>query len=422
VTSKSILVVGDGPVPHDYMNYRADVLVRYLALRTKHTVEILCPSPTQRRSDLDLAEGYPDVRFSYLPSSDPVSGFVSAVRRMVTVGSTVAHIRRILNSGRVDCIRTISSAPTVAAVLARGRRQIPIVANLSDFYGDLYTGSRLPLAWIAVHLIAIVERLCSRADVVIVDSPFQRARWGKRGVVQDRCVVLPHGLPRTAPAVVGPSPGCLTDLRLSLKLAPDEKLAVHLGDVGEMDGVDILVGALGALRREGVPVSLLVIGDGTPRYMRELEKIVERCGLRQNYFQIREVRNDELPLLLSQCDVCVAPFRLRDTSMTAIQNKVLEYLTVDVPIVATRSEALEWALGDAVCLVDPENEKALASAVWDAIKDSTMSRHQMKRRNAIRQSLEWADLLLTEIAIIEGVFCETTPRWNQWDFEPSWAV
>jgi len=161
-----------------------------------------------------------------------------------------------------------------------------------------------------------------------------------------------------------------------------------LGCVEHRAGVDILVGALGALRREGVPVSLLVIGDGTPRYMREFEKIVERYGLRQNYFQIREVRNDELPLLLSQCDVCVAPFRLRDTSMMAFQNKVLEYLTVDVPIVATRSEALEWALGDAVCLVDPENEKALASAVWDAIKDSTMSRHQMKRRNAIRQSLE----------------------------------
>jgi glycosyltransferase involved in cell wall biosynthesis len=267
-------------------------------------------------------------------------------------------------------------------------------------------------------LIALVERLCSRADVVIVDSPFQRQRWGTRGVAQDRCVVLPHGLPRTAPSLVRSSPGYLGDLRSGLGLAPDEKLAVHLGDLGEMDGVDVLVGALGALRRRGVPVSLLVIGDGVPRYLRELEGIVERRGVLQNYFQIRRVKNNELPLLLSQCDVCVAPFRLRDTSKTALQNKILEYLTVDVPIVASRSETLEWALGDAVCLVDPENEQALASAVRDALENPAVSRHQTKRRKAIRQYFDWADLLRTEVAVTEAVFCKPPPKWHRWDFEP----
>src|SRR4029077_18222166 len=172
----------------------------------------------------------------------------------------------------IDVIRTISMVPTVVAVIARRSRKISIVANVSDFYSDLYAASHLPVPSLATWLIRKLEAICLKADCLIVDTEEQRVRWELRGFPASRCVVLPHGLPRS----LSQPPPYRQTVVSARRAAPQ---LFYVGDISEVDGVDWLIRALRLLIDDGRGAMLLVVGTGTSRNMRELRQLAGARGL-----------------------------------------------------------------------------------------------------------------------------------------------
>src|SRR5260370_33885715 len=181
-----IALICDGPVPHPRMNYRGEIFLRLMP-GGGYTVYLIAMG-------VDVArELRPDI--TLVPHScgqyTPVAGIRSIPIRLWQVAKMFVATKRVLRHD-VDLIRSVATVPTIVALLARGRRKVPILANMSDFYGDLYIGGRLPFSRLAVRLIRRMERVCARADYLIVDTPAQRDRWLTRGVKAARCIVIPH--------------------------------------------------------------------------------------------------------------------------------------------------------------------------------------------------------------------------------------
>jgi len=384
-----IALICDGPVPHERMNYRGEALVR-LPQMGDHVISIVCP-----RSDLDLPVNgsiklirYPYGKYRF------VRGFGSVPLRLWQLVLMYRRTRQALVSD-IEVIRTISTLPTVIALLARGRRRVPIVANLSDFYSDLYIASKLPLSRLAVRLIWFLERVCAKADCLIVDTDIQRHRWVARGAPASHCVVIPHGLPRSwqpIPAVTSNVPA---------KKGSGSRL-FYVGDISEMDGVDLLLHAMRELRIKGQQVDLVIVGAGTARYMRHLRRLSRSLDLEQAVVWIRSVPNRELPRLMETSDVCVAPFRLWETSSTSIPNKVLEYLTTLKPVVVPRGSALESIFGAAFIYFSAGDPQSLAAAVNQALTLAGTGEDPPLRR-LIQKELHWQAIVDREWALIRAV-------------------
>src|SRR5665213_498093 len=116
-----ILIVGDGPVPHSYMNYRADVLLKYLMMKSSHSVVVICPRPERSGETSPSSENTSmgiRCHFEYLGPFVGVTGVTSAARRATDLISMTWRIRRVLKRTSMDCIRTIGVVPTISAVIA----------------------------------------------------------------------------------------------------------------------------------------------------------------------------------------------------------------------------------------------------------------------------------------------------------------
>ena len=409
VPGRRVVIVCDGPVPHRFMNFRGDVLARVLAGRG-HAVHVVCPAADD---GVDL----PGVTFHHLPPFRRIRSLGGIVQRLLTTVATARLVSVVVRQQRVDCIRTISTWPTLAALLARGRRASPpVVANLSDFYGDLYEGAHLPLPALAKGVIARLERRAVRADVVLVDTPEQRDRWvDRRGLDRERCVVMPHGLPRSghqADAEAATAPA----VRARFGIPNAVPVVLHLGDIGEMDGVDLLLRAVARLRPD-TQVAVVLVGQGAPPYVAALRSLAAELGVSTDVHWIERVPNAALPALLEQVDVCVAPFRIRDTSSTAIQNKVLEYLTSNRPIVATGGTALEHALGDAATYFLADDADSLAKALASELEHGcTLCPEHEARRKQLHHSLAWPRILDGETALIDAAISGRRSGWQEFDY------
>lgn len=412
-----ILLIGDGPVPHPFMNYRADALAGYLARRGTDEVRIVCPSNQDGGAAVHHGEGCISIR--YTGRFRTVETTADAARRIGDAFRLYRAARQELRNTSFDVVRAVGLVPTVVAILAVWSRRVCVVANLSDFYDELYESGGLPFKHLVRSVMAAVQRLCARADVILVDSPTQRDRWAAAGVAKSRCIVLPHGLPRSAdliqPASDGPGEDSYSDVRRRWSIGPDERIVVYVGDIGHMDGVDRLIAAAGIARQAGVPVTVLLIGSGTRRYMQFIEECTKTWGMDDHLVSIERVPNRHLSTVLAQSDACAAPFRITRTTESAIQNKVMEYLTVDVPIIATRTAPLEWAFRDTITLVNPEDLQGLAQVLLSALSKDPRDESDVMARERTRAQFGWARILDCERSIMEEAVGGRTD-WTGWDF------
>lgn len=400
----NLALICDGPVPHTRMNYRGEVFLRLLP-GSGHTVYLIATGV------LGAGELRPDIRLVPYTCGQyrPIAGIRSIPGRLWQIVRMFIAAKRILRQD-VDLIRTVAFIPTIVAVLARGRGGVPILANMSDFYSDLYLGGKLPFSRPALWLIRRLERLCARADILIVDTPAQRVRWMARGVQPARCVVIPHGLPRSwagvSPAVSLKPAGAAND--------PSSPILFYVGDISEMDGLDVLMRATHRLRASGLAARLLIIGKGTDAYWRELRHLMRSLAIDDCVDVIASVRNDDLPAIIERVNICVAPFRLRETSSTSIPNKVLEYLTSQRPIVVPAGSALQQIFGSAFTYFTANDPGSLAGAIEIAL---ATQQQVAARRAAVQLALQWPALMRQEWALIDAILMHEVGDARRFDYE-----
>jgi len=397
--TKRILVVCDGPVPHARMNYRGEPLVAYLGVATDYEVDVVCPRP-----DAPLPLRHPRIRYHYIAPYKRVKSFSGAVSRAADIARLARVVHKIAVRRKVHCVRSISSIPTAAALLARRGRGFPVVANLSDFYTDLYASSNLPLKRGVGAAIQKVNTFAARADGVIVDSKEQRDAWVEAGVDPSRCYSLPHGIPRTL--LLSPH-APVEDGGPHIPILPAPML-LYVGDISQLDGVDLLFRAIAKLRSQGITLSCLILGQGSDAYKAELSRLSQKLDLAKEIVHVPSVPNRALPELMSRADVLVAPFRLTATTTTAIPNKLLEYLSTDRPIVITATPTLRRTVGSAVAFVAPEDVEGLAAALRGCVEEPSTRGGDLSVRRSLRERLSWVSIMEVERAIIDG-FAEGRP-------------
>lgn len=144
-----------------------------------------------------------------------------------------------------------------------------------------------------------------------------------------------------------------------------------LGRFDVTKGFDVLLKACGILRNQGVKFTLTLAGGGGKAMGlgaldKELHRLRQELSLEDIVSMPGLVSHNELPLLLNEHDIFMAPCIIHQSGKRdGIPNTVIEALSFGIPVISTNVNALPEIVrnGDTGLTVPPQDADALANAV-----------------------------------------------------------
>jgi glycosyltransferase involved in cell wall biosynthesis len=297
------------------------------------------------------------------------------------------HRRRVPTSPRAParCLQCLLLAWHAGRLLRRGRfvavhlghlYQLPVGVLLRRLFGVRYAvylhGGEVPglLRWGPVR--RLFWRWLRGAAAVAVNSEYTRRHFLGLGFELPTTVVLP---PTVDPDRFRPPEGTRDRVRWELGL-DSQFVALSVGRLVPRKAHDLLLRAVAHLRRQGVPVAAVVVGEGPQRPA--LEALARELGIEDAVRFVGFVPDEALPRYYAAADAFVLPSRhlpQRD-GVEGFGIVFLEAGAVGLPVVGTWTGGIPEAVehGRTGLLVPPDDVEALAQALRTLAWDSERAR------------------------------------------------
>lgn len=180
-----------------------------------------------------------------------------------------------------------------------------------------------------------LETRCMReADLVLTLGDAMRAEIMSRGVPGERVLVVPNAVDE---AFLAPLPD-EAPVRARLGIAADEFVVGTVGSLTPHEGIGTLLHAGAELRRRGIPLRLLIVGDGPERAA--LERLAARLGLGGVVVFTGRVPHAQVRDYLAVLDVFAVPRTDARVCRLVTPLKPVEAMASGVPVAASDVAAL----------------------------------------------------------------------------------
>jgi glycosyltransferase involved in cell wall biosynthesis len=316
----------------------------------------------------------------------PLNWLIYSVRAFLTMYKRVNNVSAIRAYG-VGCLYT--------ALLSTVCKVPLIVSYEYDWSDQLFLIGRRIIGCIS----RVVETfMFSSADVVVGLSQRLCEKAGRRGA---RGVIwIPNGVDMNSI----PSFAFQEKQRLKAELAfSDQRIVLYVGRLHRIKRVADLIQAVGILRRKGVDVALLVVGDGEERS--KLVKLVRVMGLESQVLFVGAVSHDQVFRFMTIADVIVLP-----SIMEGNPRVLIEAMFCKLAITATDVVGINDLIvsGENGLLVKPFSPGELSAAIGLLISNQDISRKLVDQ--AYRKACEDFDqekLLKKNVDLISSIMRKT---------------
>jgi glycosyltransferase involved in cell wall biosynthesis len=253
----------------------------------------------------------------------------------------------------------VHNLPDVLVFAAAGARWsgAKVILDLHDLLPEfLASRADVPMDHPLVRIALRLERAsCRFADHVITVTEEWRDTLVSRGVPRSKTSVMMNlADPRIFAPAKTPTPPAGGNGHLEL---------LYHGTLAQRYGLDVLLRAVAGLRDAAVPVHLTLHGQGEILHdLRDLARELDLDGAVT--FSTDLISTEELPNLIRRADIGVVPYRADIFTDGILPTKLLEYVAVGVPVVASATSAVRSYFDDSmVRLVVPGSEAALVDAI-----------------------------------------------------------
>ena len=164
------------------------------------------------------------------------------------------------------------------------------------------------------------------------------------------------------------------------RVPPVKPSIVYVGEVTRQRGLDVAVEAAGLL---GVPIR--VVGPVTSSFRAELMELAVASGAQLEL--LGRLSNPEALKEVARASVAISPLRPIQNYQESLPTKVLEYVCVGVPVVASDLPGTREVLGSikSSFLVEPESTAALVGGIRAAMEAAS-------QKAAIDSSPHWREM------------------------------
>jgi glycosyltransferase involved in cell wall biosynthesis len=372
---RALILVENLSVPFDRRVWQECQALR----EAGYDVSVICPrGRKQDREPHAVIEG---VEIHRYPLRAATGGWPGYVREYAAAIWRSWRLARGL--GRFDVVH-ICNPPDLLFLVAlslklRGAR---VIFDQHDLVPELYLSRFERGQDLLYRGVVALERLTYRAaDVVIATNESYRRAALERGRKSPEEVFVVRSAPDLSRFAGGVADPALKKGR--------EHLLCYLGVMGPQDGVDYALHSLAALR--GVRADdwhAAFVGAGD--CFDEMRSLSSRLGLDDHVTFTGRIPDDELLAYLSTADVALSPDPHNPLNDVSTMNKVLEYMSVGLPIVSFDLREARVSAGEAARYVECNDTQAFAAAV-SALLDDPVERRRRGRvgQERVAGALSW---------------------------------
>jgi glycosyltransferase involved in cell wall biosynthesis len=244
-------------------------------------------------------------------------------------------------------------------------------------YKTLFEVNGLPSIELKYHYPGIDSDLLSKikeqeiatlhlSDAIICPSNVTRDYIASLGLNRKLVTVIPNGV---SPSDFSPSPLPSRDGRMPTLL--------YIGTLADWQGLEVVIKALPRILEQQV-VRLQIVGRGRSRQRKLLAKQIRKLGIEEHVVVQSAVPHHEVPQLIAESDICIAPLGLNDRNVTqgACPIKVLEYMASSRPLVASNMPIVRELVREDMdaLLFSPNDPDDLARQVSALLNDIELSK------------------------------------------------
>jgi glycosyltransferase involved in cell wall biosynthesis len=164
-------------------------------------------------------------------------------------------------------------------------------------------------------------------------------------------------------------------------------VVLYVGSLTPWQGLVTLIESMEILLRDTVARLVIVHPEGSDHWQHPLKNLATNLGIQQKV-EFRSALHEEIPELLCQADVCVAPYAKVGRNLTQghFPLKIIEYMACRRPIVASRLPMIEEVLtdGSEALLFSPGNAEELSQKIQTLLKERPLA--QRLSDNAYRKA------------------------------------
>jgi glycosyltransferase involved in cell wall biosynthesis len=274
-------------------------------------------------------------------------------------------------------------------------RGTPLILNFHDTFPELFaTLFDRPPGHPLVRMVRAEERVSAAlADGLIFVTPEARDLLADRKVTAKRTQVVMNT----------PDERVFGERRASTAPPGDGELrVVYHGGLADRFGVETLVRAVAMLRGREVPVRLDVYGADAEAAAR-LAAVAAEHAPEGVHVAPRPTPVEEIPARLEEADIGVVPTLRDDFTEMLLPVKLLEYVHMGLPVVASRLPVIERYFGDDVLLAEPGDPSSFAAAIEGvrSAPDSALARAENASERLAR--IEWRRQREQYLELVDGL-------------------
>lgn len=240
------------------------------------------------------------------------------------------------------------------------------------------------------------RRMLRAVDKVISTNESYKAIAMRRGSRVSEDVVVVRNAPSPARFSVRPPE---PELRKSAKY-----LLAFLGEIGQQDGVDILIRAVKTIRSALGPNAVHYVLMGGGPHFDKIVAYAKAQGVSDEITFTGRADNDTICRVLSSADIAVDPCPNSPHANVSTATKIMEYMFFSLPIVAFDLLETHRSGGDAVCYARIDDEADFAQRIVDLLQDENR-RRALGRSAQIRleSALSWRVSSKNLISLMEDL-------------------
>lgn len=272
-----------------------------------------------------------------------------------------------------------------------------VILDLHDLMPEFYAARfGKPLDGWQVRLTAWQEKLaCGFADRVITVTDLWQNTLAERGVPREKITVI---LNVARDDLFFRGENGPKHLRSS-----DQFHLIYHGTITQRYGVDLILRAVEIVKDDITGIQLTILGEGD--YREDIEEMVDTLDL-GGYVSFSQgfLPTAELPDLIRQADVGVVPNRNDVFTGTLLPTKLLEYIALGLPVIASRTPALATYFDDSMIeFFTPGDVEDLAERIRTLYRDETRRKALTENSAQFNQHYSWPQISQKFVNLVDSL-------------------
>ncbi|MDV7145544.1 glycosyltransferase family 4 protein [Tropicimonas sp. TH_r6] len=360
-----------------------------------YTVSVICPMGRGWDAAYEEIEGVHIYR--YPPPPEAHSGAFAFAREWATALWNMSRLsRKVRREQGFDVIQGCNPPDLLFLVALLWRFSgVRYLFDHHDVCPELYEAKfgKKGLLWRVMHLL---ERLnfASASVSMATNESFREIALTRGGMKPEDVFVV-----RSAPRVENFRPSDHTGSSDGITRMG------YVGVIGQQEGMDLLVASADHLIHQlgHEKVHFEIVGFGPS--LEDVKADVASRGLNEWFTFHGALYNEDLLAVLNSCDIGVSPDPKNDMNNICTMNKIMEYMTLEMPAVQFDLREGRASAGDAALYAEANSPEDFAARLAVLIEDPALREEMGKRgRKRVLEALSWEHSTANLLAAYDRIF------------------